>query len=352
MRTLGAAAFLCVAGIGARRQASPHMELVKLADGVYAAIRREPLGLAQNANSLIVVGSRDVLVVDAQFTREATLETLAAVRSVTTLPVRWVVNTHWHDDHFAGNQVYRDTFPQVEFIIQANTREDLTTTARANRSGELRGGPGAMDRFERLAAMGLGVDSTPASPTEAAVMKNALRIYRQYLAESSQFKETMDGPSVQSMHTVDLGNRTVELRWFGAAATRGDLVAWVPDARIAAAGDLLVHPVPFAFSANPQGWAAALDSLEHLGPRAIVPGHGPVLRDMQFLRATRGALTEISSLVTAAAKRGDSLSVVRRTVTVDSTRKAYIPDEKWMRWMWQTYFLSPVVNQSYRAARR
>jgi glyoxylase-like metal-dependent hydrolase (beta-lactamase superfamily II) len=328
------------------------MELVKLADGVYAAIRREPLGLAQNGNSLIVIGNRDALVVDAQFTREATLETLAAVRSVTKLPVRWVVNTHWHDDHFAGNQVYRDTFPQVEFIIQANTREDLTTTARANRSGELQGGPGAMNRFERLVGMGLGVDSTPASPAEAAVMKNALRIYRQYLAESPQFRETMDGPTVQSRHTVDLGKRTVELRWFGAAATRGDLVAWVPDARVAAAGDLLVHPVPFAFSANPEGWAAALDSLEHLQPSAIVPGHGSVLRDLAFLRATRGALAAISSQVAAAAKRGDSLAVIRRTATVDSIRNAYIPDEKWMRWMWQTYFLGPVINQSYRAARR
>jgi glyoxylase-like metal-dependent hydrolase (beta-lactamase superfamily II) len=209
-----------------------------------------------------------------------------------------------------------------------------------------------MDRYERLLNMGLGVDSTPASSAEAAVMKNALRIYRKYLAESSGFRETMDGPSVQSHYSVDLGGRTVDLRWFGPAATRGDLVAWIPDVRVAAAGDLLVYPVPFAFGANPSNWANALDSLEALKPAAIIPGHGPVLRDLTFLHATRGALRAIDSQVAAAVARGDSLSVIRRTVTVDSIRKAYIPDEKWMRWMWQTYFLGPVIGQSYRNARR
>ena len=51
--------------------AEPRVEVLRLAEGVYAAVRREPLSLAGNGNSLIVVGDRDVLVVDAQFTREA-----------------------------------------------------------------------------------------------------------------------------------------------------------------------------------------------------------------------------------------------------------------------------------------
>jgi hypothetical protein len=85
-------AFAMLAATG-REGAPSNVELVKLADGVYAAIRKEPLSLAVNSNSLIVVGDRDVLVVDAQFTREATLETLAAIRSVTALPVRYVTRT-------------------------------------------------------------------------------------------------------------------------------------------------------------------------------------------------------------------------------------------------------------------
>ena len=151
--------------LGATLAAIPpesRVELVKLADGVYAATRKEAIGLAQNGNSLIVVGDRDVLVVDAQFTREATLETIAAIRSVTRKPVRYVVNTHWHDDHVAGNQVYRDSFPSVEFVMHANTRSDLVALGGPNREATKTGAPPVADRFTTLLGMGLGIDSTPA----------------------------------------------------------------------------------------------------------------------------------------------------------------------------------------------
>jgi glyoxylase-like metal-dependent hydrolase (beta-lactamase superfamily II) len=47
---------------------------------------------------------------------------LAALRKPTDKTARYVINTHWHDDHIIGNQVYRDAFPGVEFIAHENTR--------------------------------------------------------------------------------------------------------------------------------------------------------------------------------------------------------------------------------------
>jgi hypothetical protein len=61
-------------------------KVVKLATNVFAVIRREPLGLAVNSNSLLIIGDSDVVVVDAQFTRLATLETIAAIRRLTPKP--------------------------------------------------------------------------------------------------------------------------------------------------------------------------------------------------------------------------------------------------------------------------
>src|SRR5512140_3180797 len=118
-----------------------HYTVERLAPSVYAVVRQEPQGLAGNANSLIAVRPRDVVVVDAQFTREATLEVLHAIRELTRNPVTFVINTHWHDDHVAGNQVYRDTFPGVQFVAQANTREDLRTLGARNRVAQVQGAP-------------------------------------------------------------------------------------------------------------------------------------------------------------------------------------------------------------------
>src|SRR4051812_6178814 len=108
------------------------LELVRLDSGAYAAVRKDPLSLAGNSNSLIVVRDSDVVVVDAQFTRMATEETIVAIRKITRKPVAYVINTHWHDDHLAGDQVYRDSFPDVRFVMQENTAVDLVKLGAPN----------------------------------------------------------------------------------------------------------------------------------------------------------------------------------------------------------------------------
>src|SRR3981081_3204563 len=75
----------------------------------------------------------DVIVVDTQSNFGATKEVLAALRKLTDKPVRFVINTHWHDDHVIGNQIYRDAFPAVEFIAHANVRRYLLTKGASNR---------------------------------------------------------------------------------------------------------------------------------------------------------------------------------------------------------------------------
>jgi imidazolonepropionase-like amidohydrolase/glyoxylase-like metal-dependent hydrolase (beta-lactamase superfamily II) len=327
------------------------LELVRLADGVWAATRKEAIGLAQNGNSLIVVGDRDVLVVDAQFTREATLETLAAVRSVTRRPVRWVVNTHWHDDHFAGNQVYRDTFPDVQFIIHANTRADLKAIGAPNRDGTKTGAPPLVEKYGNQMKIGLGIDSTPISVRERESLTDAIRIMNRYLEELSGFRETMDGPIVQDRFDVDLGKRPVEVLWLGRANTRGDLVVSVPGARVVATGDLLVHPIPFAFGSFPREWATALDRVKAMRPAAIVPGHGPVLGDFQYLDRVRAGLNDAHVAAQAAIDRGDSVAKATREISLDPHRQPMTGGEKWMEYMFENFYRRPTALAAAQQAR-
>src|SRR5262245_16077958 len=132
----GIAAFfvVLVCAISARPSppSPPHFNVEKLAEGVYAVVQNDPLGLANHANSVFIVGDADVIVVDSQFTLERTREVLAAIRKVTSKPVGTLINTHWHDDHFFGNQVYQEAFPTVQIIAHPNTKADLETVAAEN----------------------------------------------------------------------------------------------------------------------------------------------------------------------------------------------------------------------------
>src|SRR4051812_8997375 len=183
--------------------ASPsNLEIVPLGHNVYAVIRQEPMTLALNANSLIVVRDSDVVVVDAQFTRAATMETISAIRKITPKPVRYVINTHWHDDHLAGDQVYQDSFPGVHFVMQENTATDLVTLGAPNRKSQVEGAPPVVDRFEHLLSMGLGMDSTPATPLEHSALETAVQIVRQYVKEAPGFRAVAATDTVQRKMTL------------------------------------------------------------------------------------------------------------------------------------------------------
>ena len=349
---------LLIAVLGCRAAPAPtpivldHVELTRVAGGVYAAIRKdEPLGLAQNANSLFIVNDDGVIVVDAQFTREATLENLRALRRVTTKPVLYVVNTHWHDDHLAGNQVYQDSFPNARFIAHPNTREDLITLGRQNRQGQVRFGPQALARFQRLADMGLGIDSTPASPTEAAAVRNAIRIFTQYIAENPGFREVLPNSTIERSSVITSGSRRVELHWYGRGATRGDLVVWLPKERVLASGDLVVSPVPFAFGSHPAEWAKVLDSLTALNPQVIVPGHGPLMTDLNYVATERRMLDAARLRAEAAVARGDtSASRLARTERMDDIRAEVAGQDKWRNLMFDQFFRVGALTSAFSDA--
>src|SRR5262245_54260088 len=100
-----------------------NFEIRKLAEGVYGLIRKDLPGLMVDANNLLIINDRDVIVVDSNGAPSITREVLAALRRLTDKPVRYVINTHYHDDHIRGNQVYRDAFPGADFIGSAFSRD-------------------------------------------------------------------------------------------------------------------------------------------------------------------------------------------------------------------------------------
>jgi glyoxylase-like metal-dependent hydrolase (beta-lactamase superfamily II) len=94
----------------------------KVGDGVYAFI--SPIGITPlvTGNSLVVIGDESVLVVDTgEFPSSARAE-IAEIRRLTPLPVRHVVTTHWHPDHWIGNDEFKRAYPGASFISTESTR--------------------------------------------------------------------------------------------------------------------------------------------------------------------------------------------------------------------------------------
>ena len=122
-----ATAMLLVASFLAAQEAAPagipaamsKYETVQLADGVYAFVSAAGGEAIVTGNSLVVIGEDGVLVVDSGHIPSLTARQIAQIGKWTDKPVRYLVNTHWHPDHNAGNGLYKKAFPGVQIVSTA-----------------------------------------------------------------------------------------------------------------------------------------------------------------------------------------------------------------------------------------
>jgi glyoxylase-like metal-dependent hydrolase (beta-lactamase superfamily II) len=266
----------------------------EVADGVFVVPdRRVPLV----PNVGVVLGEERALVVDTALGPQngavvrGLADELAGGRDLL------VTITHFHPEHGYGAQAFRDV-PIVYNRAQADELRDK--------------GAGYLDLFRTF------------GDAVAAELEGV---------ELVEATETYDGDS----HVLDLGGRTVELRTFGRAHTRGDQVVWLPEERVLFAGDLVeercfaIFPYfpPDDADVDGEAWLRVLEQLEALEPRVVVPGHGAV-GDASTIAAAREYIAQLRDETRELAAAG--VGVEEAVERLDAAMRERHPD--WVQPEW------------------
>jgi cyclase len=326
--------YLCVITLGLGAAAQPlsgqvERKVTKLADGVYE-IEHKNLRLGvQSSNTTVIIGDRQVFVVDAGFMPSVAREDIAQIRQWTDKPVTFVLTTHFHNDHNFANRAYVDAFPAVTFIATVEAKKDMdrygpTTEVREKQSN-----------IENQQALDSGKDGNGTPLTDARKAR-----IRDYLARRAPVMEEIATTRFQSAtlafdhdFSIDLGNREVQVKFLGRGNTAGDAVAYLPKERIVMAGDLVGYPLTYMFDGYPSEWIHTLENLAQLDATAIVPGHGPVLHDKTHIYLTRDLLkSAVDEMNDALGKSGhgkfSSFDEVRGSVDLTPFRQRFAGNDK------------------------
>lgn len=312
-RVTAAVLVLCLVSAAPASAQLQTMTITRLADGVYGAIYSEMIRNPVQSNALIIIGDDGVCVVDSHYTPSAARATIAEIKKLTPLPVRYVVTTHWHDDHIFGNQAYRDAFPGVTFVAHEETRASMIASASDHQKGLVTSYANAVPSVEKRLATGLEPDGKTINAEDKAEWAKMLDVYKAYLEDFKSVQVVLPTLTFRDRLTLRLGAREVQVLSM-PGNTKGDSVIFLPKEKIAAVGDLVVYPVPFIFGGYPSKWVDALESVKALGAEVIVPGHGPAMRDTAYL-------DKVSALMRSMADQ--ARSAVARGLTLDETRKAF-----------------------------
>ena len=331
-----------------------NFEVQKIAEGVYAVIRKDPPGLMVDANSVFIINEEDVIVVDTSGAPSTAKEVLAALRKLTARPVKYVVNTHWHDDHIIGDQVYQEAFPGVEFIAHARMREYLPAQGAANRKNFLQGAPSALQSLKDSLAKNQSITGAPISDEERESYASDIRLAELALAEASGTRLTLPTITLEARLTLHRGSRTIDIRHIGNGHTGGDIVVHLPGDGILITGDLVVWPVPLVGGdqSHVGDWSATLEKLRALKPSIIVPGHGPVMRDDSYLKLMADLFASVKQQTDAAVARGETLEQARKSVGLAEFRKQFAGDSPVRKVLFDVYVADPSVTAAFREASR
>jgi cyclase len=358
-RRVGALLFVltCAAPSAADSVKTRERGVTEVAQGVYV-IRHpdDPTGFP-NGNTTVIIGEREVLVVDSCYLPSEARRDVEQIRRWTNKPVRYLVNTHWHGDHQMGNYIYAEAVPQLAVVAHVETQKQLEgyTSTFIGRYQKT-----TADVRQRLET-GQAEDGKPLTEEARKELQKNLAGREQVLAEFKDFRMRVPNLTFDQELNIDLGNREVQLKFLGPGNTRGDAVAYLPKEKILIAGDLLAHPVPYLGGGFPLELLKTLRRMSRLDARTIVPGHGEVLRDEYAGNYLQQVIDFVDTVVAQVGvevyRRGNgprNLEAVREAVMkgvdVDAWRRKFAGDDKENREFFDGFSMPGLVTAAYREA--
>jgi cyclase len=245
---------------------SKHFRLEQLAEGVYAAIHVAGGAAIGNAG-IIDLGDR-ILIYDTFIAPQAAEDLRTAAETLTGRPIDAVINSHWHNDHIWGNQVF---CADTDIISTEETRRMFIATR----------GHGAYDSFMAHAEANLETTRAQFEATEDENQRRELALWVDYHQSVVETKPILQirAPNLTFVERLAFhgADRTVEVIDFEGGHTESDAVLFLPQEGIAFMSDLLfIGHQPYLGGGDPDRLLRILERISDLAPKLLVPGHGPV----------------------------------------------------------------------------
>jgi cyclase len=284
-------------------------DIKPVVDGVYAAIAKPQYKV--NCNAAIVLLDDGVLVVDTHSKPSAARALIVQLKSLTDKPVKYVVNTHFHWDHYQGNQAYPSSWPAgVEIISSEATRESIERRGIPRVKHEILTMP------KEIEALNADLVKTT-DPKRKVEIQEHLRQAEEYYGELKSMQVTLPTVTFDRSLILHRGSgpvRTVEILWLGKAHTDGDVFVYLPEQKVLVSGDALHGWTPYMGDSYPYDWVKTLDAAEKLDFDYALGGHGDVMRGKGTFELWKQYFTDLMDETAEVFAQGATLEEARKRV--------------------------------------
>jgi glyoxylase-like metal-dependent hydrolase (beta-lactamase superfamily II) len=271
---------------------SRHFRLQKISQGIWST--RMIDGGWHICNSSIIDLGEKTLVMDTGLCPQSARDLKNAAIRLTGRKPRYVINSHWHEDHVWGNQV----FQEASILSSPETRKMLTTKGKENAELIYANAKNQIGALRQLLANG--------TKSERMFARIGIGYYQGILQGYPMLQITPPDVTFDGDATLYGRERTVELKQFKNAHSESDIVLFLPDEKILFCGDLCYigwHPcIDMGDVVNLMN---VIDELRRLGPNIVIPAHGPP-GSVKHLEMMKEYIQTLMGLVKKVVNRGGS----------------------------------------------
>jgi cyclase len=282
-------------------------EIKPMADGVWAAISKPAYKV--NCNAAIILFDDSVLVVDTHSKPSAARALIEQVKKLTDKPVKYVVNTHFHWDHYQGNQAYPSSWPAgVEIISSEATRQNIEQRGIPRVKHEITTMPAEIEKLRADAA-------AATDPKQKEKLSSDLAQAQDYFSELKTMQVTLPTLTFDRSLILHRKSRTVEMFWLGNAHTNGDVFVYLPKEKILITGDAMHGWTPFMGDSYPYDWITTLDKAEKLDFDQVLGGHGDIMHGKERFELWKQYFTDLMAETGKAYGNGATLEQAQTQVS-------------------------------------
>ncbi len=242
---------------------SKHFTIEPLAEGIYAAIARD--GGAAICNAGIVDLGESCLVFDTFLTPGAAADLLQTVKYLVGRPPDFVINSHYHNDHIWGNQVFA---PPAHIVASRQTYELISTSGKKELEDETATASQSLAHFRELS-------QNAETEAQRNAAKMFLGFYEGLVQDLPRLSVRMPDITYKERLTFHGAKHSAELIAYDNCHTGNDAVLFLPNEGILFMSDLLfVGCHPYLGDGDPANLVSVLKEILDLGASRFVPGHG------------------------------------------------------------------------------
>ncbi len=280
-------------------------EIKPVTDDVYAAIAKPTFRI--NCNAAIFILRNEVVVVDAESRPSAAQEVIEQIKRLTDKPVKHLIITHFHGDHFQGAEAYVRAWPGIQIVSSEATRNGIAGPGTARMKRELVTIPLTVEKLNSDLAK-----ST--DEAEKAKIKRQIMEAQEYLTELKQINVVLPNMTFERRLVIHDEDDSIEVLFEGEGHSDGDVFVYYPKREVIATGDALQGWVPTMGDASLYDWVEQLKAVEKLDFKYVIGGHGDILQGKQRFDLWREYFSDLLSETAAAAAQGANLDEVKNRV--------------------------------------